>query len=98
MSVHVAMRNPSIIGATTTYHGTEHPYLRGHKLRIVAILKAGATPDDVEILTTDADIACRGGVKPADRVEVSPWLEAESKYSFVTSDPRAIDLDIFMHG
>ncbi|MEZ4402848.1 MAG: hypothetical protein R3B06_22700 [Kofleriaceae bacterium] len=27
-----------------------------------------------------------------DRVEVQPWLAAEGRFSFVTSDPRAIDL------
>ena len=92
------MRSQPIIGADTTYHGTEHPYLRGYKVQIVAILKAGATPDDVEILETDADIARSGGVQPADRVEVRPWLEDAGRYSFVTSDPRAADLQLFATG
>jgi len=30
-----------------------------------------------------------------DRVEVQPWLEAEGRFSFVASDPRAIDLACF---
>lgn len=34
-----------IIGSTTTYHGTEHPYLKGYKVRIVAVLKNAARPD-----------------------------------------------------
>jgi hypothetical protein len=32
-----------------------------------------------------------------DRIEVQPWLEAESRFSFVTSDPRAVDLECFAH-
>lgn len=86
---------PKIIGATTTYHGSEHPYLRGYKLQIRAILKVGATPDDMVILNTDADIATHGGVTAVDRVEVRPWMEEEGRYSFISSDPRAIDLDLF---
>jgi hypothetical protein len=30
-----------------------------------------------------------------DRVEVQPWLAAEGRFSFVSSDPRAIDLACF---
>jgi len=30
-----------------------------------------------------------------DVVEVQPWLEAEGCFSFVTSDPRAVDLACF---
>jgi len=32
-----------------------------------------------------------------DRVEVQPWIEREERFSFVSSDPRAIDLDCFKH-
>ena len=39
----------------------------------------------------------RGGVTAHDRVEVQPWLEREQRWSFVTSDPRAIDLACFRH-
>jgi hypothetical protein len=27
-----------------------------------------------------------------DRIEVRPWIEREGRFSFVSSDPRAIDL------
>jgi hypothetical protein len=88
------------IGAITTYDGNEHPYLRGHNVRIVAGDEgrrgAGLRPrprwrrppryDDVERA---------GGVTAADRIEVQPWLEREQRWSFVTSDPRAIDLACF---
>ena len=33
-----------VIGRRTTYHGDEHPYLRGYKVRIVAVLKNAAKP------------------------------------------------------
>ena len=33
------------LGTTTTYHGTEHAYLRGHKVRIVAVLKNALRAD-----------------------------------------------------
>jgi hypothetical protein len=36
-----------------------------------------------------------GGVTADDRVEVQLWLEGEQRWSFVTSDPRAVDLAIF---
>ena len=96
------MSNDTIIGTTTTYDGTEHPYLRGYPVRIVAILHNGdAEPDaDGEIpgyehLDNDTDIARYGGVTANDRVEVAPWLEKEQRFSWVTSDPRAIDLAVF---
>lgn len=96
------MSNDSIIGAITTYDGSEHPYLRGYPVRIVAILHNGdAEPDkDGEIpgyahLDNDTDIARYGGVTANDRVEVAPWIEREGRFSWVTSDPRAVDLAVF---
>ncbi len=86
-------RSPQqIIGTVTTYHGAEHRYLRGYTVRIVAVLKA-----DGAYLKDDLDIARAGGVTAADRVEVQPFLPAEDRFSFVTSDPRAVDLDCFKH-
>ncbi len=91
-----------IIGTTTTYHGTEHRYLAGHKLRIVSVMRGGAAPvwdpeADFAWLSTDAELARAGGVSADDRVEVQPWLETERRYSFVTSNPRAVDLAAFAH-
>ena len=70
------------IGITTTYDGTEHAYLRGHKVRIVAVLKnalrADYDPDhDGQHITNEHDLERAGGVTADDRVEVQPWLEAE---------------------
>jgi hypothetical protein len=30
-----------------------------------------------------------------DRVEVQPWIEKEGRFSFASSDPRAIDVACF---
>jgi len=90
-----------ILGSTTTYHGTEHPYLKGYKVRIVAVLKNAARPDidvdgpDYAHLGDEDDLARAGGVTADDRIEVQPWMEKEGRFSFVTSDPRAVDLACF---
>lgn len=88
------------LGTTTTYDGTEHAYLRGHKVRIVAVLKnalrADYDPDrDGQYIRDEEDLERAGGVTADDRVEVQPWLAAEGRFSFVSSDPRAIDLACF---
>jgi hypothetical protein len=90
-----------ILGSTTTYQGTEHPYLNGYRVRIVAVLKNAARPDidvdgpDYANISDEDDLARAGGVTAADRLEVQPWMEKEGRFSFVTSDPRAIDLTCF---
>ena len=90
-----------VIGKVTTYHGDEHRYLRGYKVRIVAVLKNAAKPDidvdgpDYDHLSDDQDLARAGGVTADDRIEVQPWIEREGRFSFVSSDPRAIDLGCF---
>ena len=89
-----------ILGSTTSYHGSLHPYLRGYKVRIVAVMKRAAAPDyDPEregcYLRDEDELARAGGVPADDRIEVQPWLEGEQRWSFVTSDPRAIDLACF---
>ena len=90
----------TILGKTTTYRGTEHPYLRNCKVRIVAVMKRAAAPDhdpdrDDSYLRDEDDIARAGGVTADDRIEVQPWMEKEGRFSFVTSDPRAVDLALF---
>ena len=90
------------IGTTTTYHGTEHRYLAGYQVRIIAVIKGAAAPDydaDAEgaYLTDEEDLVRAGGVTADDRVEVQPWIEKEERFSFVSSDPRAIDLACFAH-
>lgn len=88
------------LGTTTTYDGTEHRYLRGLKVRIVAVLKnalrADYDPDqDGQCIRDEEDLERAGGVTADDRVEVQPWLAAERRFSFVLSDSRAIDLACF---
>ena len=89
-----------IIGTVTRYNGTEHPYLVGRKIRIVAVLRGAADPDvdpdDVEILRSDEEVEAAGGVTARDRVEVVPWIDGGEggHWSFVTSDPLAVDCDL----
>ena len=35
----------AIIGAITTYDGSEHHYLRGYQIKVVAVFKGAARPD-----------------------------------------------------
>ena len=54
------------IGTITTYDGDEHPYVRGHRVRIVAVMKGDAAPDfdpdrDGAILRDDDEIERPGG-------------------------------------
>lgn len=90
------------IRTITTYDGDEHPYLRGHRVLIVAVMKGAAAsnhdPDrEGSYLRDEADVVRAGGITADDRVEVQPWLEREKRWSFVTSNPRAIDLTSFHH-
>ena len=90
-----------VIGTITTYHGQEHRYLDGYKVRVIAVLKNAAKPDidvdgpDYAHLSDDEDIARAGGVGIHDRIEVQPWIEKEGRFSFVSSDPKATDLAAF---
>ena len=91
-----------ILGRTTTYQGTEHPYLRGCTVRIVGVMKRAATPDydperDGSYLRDEEEITRAGGVTAEDRVEVQPWIAGEQRWSFVSSDPKATDLALFQN-
>jgi hypothetical protein len=89
------------IGKITTYTGTEHRYMNGYKVRIVAVLHNAAKPDldvdgpDYDNISDDIDLERAGGVTAFDRIEVQPWIEKEGRFSFVTSDPLATDLACF---
>lgn len=88
------------IGAITTYHGDEHRYLKGYQIKVIAVFKGAARPDHepddgYPVITDNEDLARAGGLTADDRVEVQPWLESEGRFSFVSSDPRAIDLACF---
>ena len=86
-----------VIGRRTTYHGDEHPYLHGYDVVIVAVLKDALRVEESGHLTTEEEVRDAGGVGADDRIEVAPFLPKEGRLSFVTSDPRAIDLDAFRH-
>jgi hypothetical protein len=89
-----------ILGSRTTYHGTEYSYLRGHKVRIVAVMKRASVPNhdtdrECSYLRDEDELARACGVTADDRIEVQPWIEEEGRFSFVTSDPKAVDLACF---
>ena len=87
-----------VIGRRTTYLGDEHPYLRGYyDVVIVAVLKGALRVEEYGHLTSEEDVRGAGGVDADDRIEVAPFLPKEGRLSFVTSDPRAIDLEVFRH-
>ena len=85
-----------IIGKVTAHIGDEHPHLAGRTVRIVAV-SIGAVrlqqPEEGLHIGDEEDLIEAGGVTADDRVKVQRRLEAEGRYSFVTSDPRAVDLE-----
>jgi hypothetical protein len=87
-----------VIGRRVTFHGErEHPYLLGHELMIVAVLKDALIKEEHPVLTTEEQVHEAGGVTADDRIEIVPFLKETGQFSFVTSDPRAVDLDAFQH-
>ena len=91
-----------VIGSITVYDGWEQPYLRGHQLKIIAVLKGRAHADadcdhDGAYITTDEDLAGVGGVTADDRVEVVPYIPEHGRWSFASSDPKALELAAFKH-
>ena len=92
------MTPTKIIGTVTTYTGTDHRYLTGKQVVIVAIHKGALLdPNDYTILRDDLEIAAAGGVDAStDIVEVAPLLG--DRVSFVTSDAKVDDLEMFRQG
>lgn len=87
-----------IIGKTTTYHGNEFGFMKNLEVRIVAILRSDVDPDSEDaFVKDDQHLARLGGVTIHDRIEVAPWIENEGRFSWVTSDPKAVDLACFKH-
>lgn len=80
-----------VIGLRTTCDSAEHPYLRGYEVVVLAVLKDALCIEDCERLTTEEAVRAAGGVGRDDRLEVAPILPGEG-LSFVTSDPRAVDV------
>jgi hypothetical protein len=61
---------------------------------VVAVLKNALRVEDYQHRETEDAVRAAGGVGPDDRIEVAPILE-NGELSFVSSDPRAIDLEAF---
>ena len=90
-----AHTDPSrVIGRRTTCDSDEHPYLRGYEVVVIAVLKNALRVEEYDYLTTEEAVRAAGGVGPHDRLEVAPILPKEG-LSFVTSDPRATDVEAF---
>ena len=89
-----------VIGRLTTYHGSEHAHLQGYTVKIIAVIKNAARADydpdaDGQYITDEEELVRAGGVTADDRIDVQPWLEKEGRFSFVSSDPLAADLECF---
>ena len=90
----------TVIGQITTCNSAEHRCLAHHEVKIVAVIKGGAAPNldpdaDLPVAHTDEELARLGGLDANDRVEVTPWIESVGRFSFVTGDPKAVDLAAF---
>lgn len=84
----------AIIGTVTEYIGSDYGFSKNHKVRIIAVLK-NAGEGEHEYVGNDKRLQEVGGVTAADRIEVLPWIEKESRYSFASSDPKATELACF---
>lgn len=71
--------------------------LRGYDVVIVAVLKGALCIEEYGHLTCEEEVRGAGGVDAGDRIEIAPFLPKEGRLSFVTSDPRAIDLEAFRY-
>lgn len=94
-------KSTKVIGAITTYLGDEIPGLKGHKVRILYVLRGALRPDcDPEAddyLVNDEEVLERlGGVTADDRVDAQ-MIHPDGRQSFVHIDPRAVDLECFAH-
>jgi hypothetical protein len=96
-------RTEPVIGRITKYVGTEHIHIQGYTVKIIAVIKNAARADydpdaDGQYITDEETLTRVGGVTTDDRVEVQPFLEKEGRFSFVSSDPLAVDLEAFSDG
>lgn len=96
INLHLREKAMKIIGQETMVLGGTHRFLIGKMVKIIALHKQHDNdPDQVEIFTSDQSIRQAGGVKPTDIVVVQPWVPEQGRYSWVTSDVLAHDLDLF---
>ena len=65
------------IGTTTTYHGTEHRYLKGHPVRVIAVFKGAAAAD----YDPDADGATTASERSEETGREYRRYESEGRHS-----------------
>ena len=99
-TTHPEANMKKVIGTITSYQGSEFGFLKGHQVKIIAVIKNAADLDndpdeDDGYITDDEDLARAGGVTANDRIEVQPWIESQGRFSFASSDPKASDLAAF---
>ena len=89
----------NILNRITTYTGSEDHMkwaTHEHKIKIVGVLRGADDPslgeDDVYLDTDAESIAQDGGLTEFDRVECVVWHPKRKTWSWVTCDPRAVDL------
>jgi hypothetical protein len=90
-----------ILGSITTYLGDEIKGIKGHQVRILAVLRGALRPDadpdaDGFFVNDEEELARLGGVTAEDRIDVQP-IDRKGRQSFVHVDPKATDLEIFKY-
>ncbi len=77
------------IGNDVIYIGAYHAFATNQRVKVKAIIRG----EDL-YLTSNEELDQAGGVKPGDRVEFQPYIQAhngEMVPSFVTSDASLMD-------
>lgn len=77
------------INQDATYTGTYHTWATNSRVKVKAIIRG-----EELYLTTNEELEAAGGIKPGDRVEFQPYIQAQNGEmvpSFVTSDAPASD-------
>ena len=91
------MDNPhsNIVGLVAEYHGDAHPYLRGHPVCVMFVVKRpDGNPDNGVVCDTNKELAATGGLDPErDIIEVVAWLgHPYHRWGAIPSDVKLADL------
>ena len=87
-------QHTNIIGKVATYVDDAHPYLRGHPVCVMFVVKRpDGNPDNGVVCDTNKELAATGGLDPErDIIEVVAWLPKHRRWGCVPSDARLADL------